>query len=302
MSDPVTNFDIEDVLSSIRRLVREGAGDVSMPTSAARPKERGDDSGPADEPTATPTRFVLTQALRVVEGSDNVSKADGEVPMEDELARARVLLARTEAGRQPDKGFEFTVAEIVAAEVSPEKSEDEAPFVAVEPTHRVADTAAGLEAALSDAAGEWEPDGSENTPVMDWAQTTPEDAPVFRSRLTAQSVVHSTVAESSGTRVTEFSMRQSAADTYSVLPEAEVSDIDEIVDDAQTTGSGGRLRDDLTLLPGGEILADEAALRALIAEIVRQELQGSLGERITRNVRKLVRQEINRMMTSESFE
>ena len=35
-------------------------------------------------------------------------------------------------------------------------------------------------------------------------------------------------------------------------------------------------------------------LRDMVHDIVRQELQGVLGERITRNVRKLVRREIQR--------
>ncbi len=37
---------------------------------------------------------------------------------------------------------------------------------------------------------------------------------------------------------------------------------------------------------------DEAALRAMINAIVREELQGELGERINRNLRKLIRREI----------
>jgi hypothetical protein len=39
-------------------------------------------------------------------------------------------------------------------------------------------------------------------------------------------------------------------------------------------------------------LLDEETLRRIVAEAVREELQGVLGERITRNVRKLVRREI----------
>jgi len=35
---------------------------------------------------------------------------------------------------------------------------------------------------------------------------------------------------------------------------------------------------------------------------VRSELQGALGERITRNVRKLVRREIYRVLSSQEFE
>tara|TARA_B110000879_G_scaffold211685_1_gene305164 strand:- start:277 stop:1545 length:1269 start_codon:yes stop_codon:yes gene_type:complete len=47
---------------------------------------------------------------------------------------------------------------------------------------------------------------------------------------------------------------------------------------------------------------DEEALRDLVSEIVRSELQGALGERITRNVRKLVRREIHRALTAQEME
>jgi hypothetical protein len=47
---------------------------------------------------------------------------------------------------------------------------------------------------------------------------------------------------------------------------------------------------------------DEEMLRDLVVDIVRQELQGALGERITRNVRKLVRREIHRMLISQDFD
>ncbi|MCR9111464.1 hypothetical protein [Marivita sp. XM-24bin2] len=47
---------------------------------------------------------------------------------------------------------------------------------------------------------------------------------------------------------------------------------------------------------------DEEMLRQMVVDIVRQELQGALGERITRNVRKLVRREIHRMLISQDFD
>lgn len=43
-----------------------------------------------------------------------------------------------------------------------------------------------------------------------------------------------------------------------------------------------------------EPVIDEAMLYQIVANIVRQELQGELGERITRNIRKLVRAEVAR--------
>jgi hypothetical protein len=49
-------------------------------------------------------------------------------------------------------------------------------------------------------------------------------------------------------------------------------------------------------------ILDEDALRDLVSDIVREELQGALGERITRNVRKLVRREIHRALAAQELE
>lgn len=49
-------------------------------------------------------------------------------------------------------------------------------------------------------------------------------------------------------------------------------------------------------------LVDEDGLRDMIADVVRQELSGELGERITRNVRKLVRREIRQILASEDLD
>ncbi|WP_254437874.1 hypothetical protein [Ruegeria arenilitoris] len=47
---------------------------------------------------------------------------------------------------------------------------------------------------------------------------------------------------------------------------------------------------------------DADALRALIAQVVREELQGVLGQRITRNVRKMVRREIYRALAERELD
>ncbi len=50
-----------------------------------------------------------------------------------------------------------------------------------------------------------------------------------------------------------------------------------------------------------DVVLDEESLREMVSGIVRQELQGTLGERITRNVRKLVRREIYRALESRDL-
>lgn len=49
-------------------------------------------------------------------------------------------------------------------------------------------------------------------------------------------------------------------------------------------------------------LPDEDAVRALVGRLLREEFQGELGERVTHNVRKLVRSEILRLMESRDLD
>lgn len=47
-----------------------------------------------------------------------------------------------------------------------------------------------------------------------------------------------------------------------------------------------------------DALPEEEALRLLVSRLMREELRGALGERITQNVRKLVRSEVKRVLES----
>jgi hypothetical protein len=49
-------------------------------------------------------------------------------------------------------------------------------------------------------------------------------------------------------------------------------------------------------------ILDEETLRRIVAEVVREELQGELGERITRNIRKLVRREIRLVLAADDLD
>lgn len=62
---------------------------------------------------------------------------------------------------------------------------------------------------------------------------------------------------------------------------------------AEPTRDGELLAEGLAgLRSAGAPILDEEALRGLINAIVREELQGELGERISRNLHKLVRREV----------
>lgn len=51
-----------------------------------------------------------------------------------------------------------------------------------------------------------------------------------------------------------------------------------------------------------DALPDEEAMRLLVGRLIREELRGELGERITRNVRKLVRREIMQLLETRSLD
>lgn len=127
------------------------------------------------------------------------------------------------------------------------------------------DRIAELEAAVGARPDEWEPDGSE-----DLSQETP-DRFVFQHRplpLTGREAVAEPLA------LRAFQAQEDAEDEQA---------------------GGIDIAESATLI-------DEDALRDMVAEIVRQELQGELGQKVTRNIRKLVRREIRRALASRDFD
>lgn len=262
MSEPVSNAEIEDVLSSIRRLV---SNDVVESQDAV-----------ADEPAA---KLILTADFRVSGPGDAPSEEDAEQEAE---------VSEVEASDAGDGApFEFhhterdTAEDTQAAQAEPDQEDTledtnaDSNEVWQDPAEQVEDAAqdnnvatpslestiADLEAAIGQQDGEWEPDGSDfeedadaeevmSEPVQDWIDGTAQEVGA-----------------------------EAAADD-SVEGEAEDAD----------------------LFGGEESVIDEETLRDMVSDIVRQELQGALGERITRNVRKLVRREINRVLAAQDFE
>jgi hypothetical protein len=125
-------------------------------------------------------------------------------------------------------------------------------------------TIAELEAAVTAQSDDWEPDGGENfDKTSSWA-TSAFETPVEDSVAVATAHLE---------KVNIPTMIAQAEDKIS-------ADIEETV---------------ISDLAAG---VDMDALRALVVATVHEELGGDLGERITQNVRKLVRREINRVLAS----
>jgi hypothetical protein len=142
-----------------------------------------------------------------------------------------------------------------------------------------------LEVALGVTPGEWEPDGSEvKSPAPDWSDLQPL---AFRPAI----VRPTPVVEPEPAPETTFQSSRTAAVADDDDADAELSAF--LAEPDPATGESDTDDEGFAI--------DESALRALVADVLRQELQGELGERITRNVRKLVRREIHRVLNSEEM-
>lgn len=285
MSNQVTNVEIEDVLSSIRRLVAEG----EKPSAPAIAVEND-----APVAAAQPERFVLTPALRVAEVAEPAEEIEDYVP----LSRESEELAAQFVAPAPEP-LVLMPAEVVAeplvhdAMTASERASLEA-------------TIAELEAAVVDQTDEWEPDGSETTGPSALAEA-------FADLGTDTVIEHGDIEEVfEDEPETDLMAEVVTLHNHMVEPEPtfrhtamDDTDVDYGDDLLDADDDGMPIPDDLdesiaAYLAGGSKM-DEGALREMIVDVVRQELQGEMGERITRNVRKLVRREINNALSSKPF-
>ncbi|WP_114967150.1 hypothetical protein [Alkalilacustris brevis] len=242
MSDAMKDGEIEDVLSSIRRLVsQETPGAASAPAGAA-----------------APGRLLLTAALRIVPGTPRAAAPEA-APEETPAPRSQDAPGPSSAERRAS--LEQTIAE--------------------------------LEAAVSQYDEEWEPDGTEPP------QRVEEPAP----EMPASSPVP--VASAGGAQQHDAAkadnVRPFIIPASSRVPRADRPQADSGPATSDEGGEGEEASPPLRALAPHELPEDEDALRELVARLVREELHGPLGERITRNVRKLVRSEIARALASRDL-
>jgi hypothetical protein len=73
------------------------------------------------------------------------------------------------------------------------------------------------------------------------------------------------------------------------------------VDAPETMTPGEVLAAGIEAVPvrGNAPILDEEALRGIVNAIVREELQGELGDRISRNLRRLIRREIGQVLEEQ---
>lgn len=283
MSDPLTNIEIEDVLSSIRRLV--SGGDTARPREASEDHDapathESLDSAASGRPAPqTAGKLVLTSAFLVVEGTEptagdaDISGARPQTKDDSPVASPRHTQDRA---TERDAPMRLTQRVLDASTHAGQDDAEQDAEKTVRSINRsdLAVTIAELEAAISAGLDDYELDGTED---MSEAVSWPNAA-----RKTDNIEEASVFSHTQGARDKADTDTQHAIKT----PEADVYADDDI--EGLMAQSGRPL--------------DEAALRQLVRDIVHEELTGAMGERITRNVRKLVRGEIHRLLSSKDFD
>ena len=170
MSDPVTNVEIEDVLSSIRRLVAEGD----------KPKPDVQDDPVAED------RLVLSPADRIPE-PDQIETTESSLepePEEPVSGAAEPSEQSTSADEVADSQSDLEEQPSPQDDAEPQDEADTSKVLQLKnrvddaaPSQRkvtafrarLEDTIAELEAAVTAQPDDWEPDGSEINSVPSWS-------------------------------------------------------------------------------------------------------------------------------------
>ena len=311
MVGPLSSEEIEDVVSSVRRLV----------SNEQRPRTLSRD--------LNAERLLLTPALRVVAETSPLAPLVLDAPVV-EAAEEAVAEAGAEAegamqvqAAVPPQGLPETDAPAAPA-AAQEAPPAQAPVFAPEPDAGVSDLSGGVVDAGSldvsvSAEAEWEDEiwaepGSvslgEAALAADEAELLPsapgpdhpgETAPeVTAPGVTGDDAVPA-ARERDGSAwvedepITFIPLRRRAGS---------LSEADAPAEKVAVSGTAALPSAPEYLDEDGTPLAvlDEAALQEIVRQTLRTELQGELGERITRNVRKLVRAEINRALMARDLD
>lgn len=287
MSNPVTNSEVEDVLASIRRLV---GGTKKKPGS-----------GPPDEGT---DRLVLTPQQRV---------PDSDVPqLQDEH-----LIDNPEDQKEPQEPALETAVPLDETEVDfdYEMGDEYASAGGDEPLVLQQDQSVAYDAPASDEQV-FEP---ESTPINPPSQSTGagDEAAMQSPRYSALSQKIAALETAIARTEDQWEPDGEGGDAYAgTTPPAmtwpdsveldgtgkPVGEEQDTPDRVVVSDEEGQFIDEETLQEMITAIVQNELRNGLVAQAVREELQGDLGARITSNIRKLVRREIHLALTSQGIE
>jgi hypothetical protein len=359
MSNAEKLGNVEDVLSSIRRLVADGKGippeqpqdatpvllkEVDIieikPTESAKPQV--EHAKASTEPTKRLASFVETMNASIAKITKETQVE--ETPALDTENRETQHSALTESATEDAREFDEPTqaveidepAEVANVDETTEANETEELVEAAdvsEPTKaveidepaEVANVDETTEATKTEepveAADVGEPTKAveidEPAEVTNVDETTEIEEPATVIPAKPEPfILHSAIASEPEPEITEETTDSPATedtasideDNTSVEPEAGFQVIHDeeaeeitIPEDIEDDEAALARETDATDQPDAHFI-DEDALREIVSELVRAELQGDLGDRITRNVRKLVRREIHSALANRELE
>ncbi|NBZ88731.1 hypothetical protein [Stagnihabitans tardus] len=263
MSDAKTAAEIEDILSSIRRLVSQDRKQAT----AQRPQILSR--------LVVEDRLILTPAQRVKPAPSRPVAT--VTPLKRPEAPFWPETAESVAPRPVDEARVVKPAEAPKPQV--------APVASPEPLGRLHLKPAPVEAKPADALA-WEAEMGDAAPdlaSLDWSSFTFARRPMAETYAARSRAAERLVA----------SQPARSAPKVQEVPPTDLSAPPSAAEEAEPVEP---------ILQEEDSIFSEEVLRELVRDLIREQLQGDLGERITRNIRKLVKAEIARAISVQSLE
>lgn len=211
--------------------------------------------------------------------SDTRTEAEQDVALHSQAAAAPGFEDK-DRGPEPTEGADAVSTEpaVISASVDQTSSVSPASVFQDDSQIELGAKIAALEAVIARRKDQWEPDGVETDPysgtappMIDWMPDEITDLPHFASTRSGPEPLEAANTLAPGT--------EGVSKSAPSIPASALADPISATD-----------------------AIDEDVLQEIVGRIVREELQGPLGERITRNVRMLVRREIHRALVSRDFD
>lgn len=304
MSEPLSTTEIEDVLSSIRRLVAEDL----RPQPVAQPKSQA----AALRAPSVAAKLILTPALRIVANEDNVPTSSGV-----SAVISTVGTGLAPADWEPETEDTSDIDAPLSDDIGLEAADHGWSFEAEADNDDDADDVQVAQSVLPppemDAETGFEPvselsrDSVETAPVFVSVRHSGsmEDLPAWAQSEEPQALETEEILPEPATGTIEPDPEwadAAEADVLAELAEEQVLEPQGYIGDASFVEAGfDRDQDEASDFDEDEPHYDEVLLREIVRDLLREELQGTTGERITRNIRKLVRAEIARALAIQDL-